>query len=271
MGQKANIITLRKDKKNFNLQNLNKNVFLLGLNFMLVFKQLLNKKRVILTKESFNIDGSKLFLNLHLFFKAAKIKNFKRKNSVLEEDSNSLLHANFFNQILSQCIKTFKLSNVYIKTRVLNQFNKQNLVFLSKKLKRYSSVLFKRRLGLFFDFIKLTLLYAQEKIDLKAYLLTIAEIFKFLQKNAHSKFLAFLRSVFCILIFENKIKTSISGVKILIRGRFKGKARAGAAGVKLGAVSNQSFCKNIDFAKVHMYTKKMGALGLKLWVQKKTN
>lgn len=272
MGQKSNIITLRKSYKNLNFSNLNKNIFFFGLNFSKAFKQLLLKKRVIVVKDCINIEGNKLFLKLDLFFRTLKIKVYRRKNLIDNDVSKKKLLVNntknTLNKLLTYYYSKFKINSVYTQISVLNKFNKHLFKYLAKKLKHFSSVLFKRRLGLFIDFIKLTLFYIQGKVDLNVYCLVLSDIFKFLQKKLHAKFLTFIKTIFLTLINDKKFKNVISGAKFSINGRFKGKTRSSSTFLQLGSVSNQSLNKEIDFAKIHIFTKKMGVFGLKLWVQK---
>ncbi len=173
MGQKSNIITLRKSYKNLNFSNLNKNIFFFGLNFSKAFKQLLLKKRVIVVKDCINIEGNKLFLKLDLFFRTLKIKVYRRKNLIDNDSTKRKLLVNNTKSTLSKLLtyyySKFKINSVYTQISVLNKFNKHLFKYLAKKLKHFSSVLFKRRLGLFIDFIKLTLFYVQGKVDLNVY------------------------------------------------------------------------------------------------------
>ncbi len=272
MGQKSNITTLRKSYINLNFSNLNKNIFFFGLNFSKAFKQLLLKKRVLVVNDCTNIEGNKLFLKFNLFFKTLKVKVYRRKNlianDVLKKKNTSLNTNEVLKKLVPYYYTKFKINSIFTQISVLNKFNKHLFKYLAKKLKHFSALLFKRRLGLFIDFIKLTLFYVQGKVDLNNYCLILADIFKFLQKKLHAKFLTLIKTVFLLLITDKKFKNKISGVKFSINGRFKGKTRSSSTFIQLGAVSNQSLNKEIDFAKVHAFTKKMGVFGLKVWVQK---
>jgi len=273
MGQKSNITTLRKSYINLNFSNLNKNIFFFGLNFSKAFKQLLLKKRVLVVNNCTNIEGNKLFLKFNLFFKTLKIKIYRRKNlianDVFKKKSSSLISTNeVIKKLLPYYYNKFKINSVFTEINILNKFNKHLFKYLAKKLKHFNALLFKRRLGLFIDFVKLTLFYVQGKVDLNSYCLILADIFKFLQKKLHSKFLLLIKSVFLLLITDKKFKNKIAGVKFSINGRFKGKTRSSSTFIQLGALSNQSFNKDVDFAKVHAFTKKMGVFGLKVWIQK---
>ena len=52
MGQKANLLTLKKQKKDFNLVNLDTKVFLYSLQFLKYFETLLNKKNILIIKKT---------------------------------------------------------------------------------------------------------------------------------------------------------------------------------------------------------------------------
>lgn len=272
MGQKSNLITLRKNYKNLNFTNLNKNIFFLGLNFSKSLKQLLLQKRVLVVKDCINMEGGKLYLKFSLFFKALKIKVYRRKNLITKKivhTNNSLTETKYIlNKLLTFYNKKFKINSVFTQINVLNNFNKNMFKYLAKKLKHFSLTLFKRRLSLFVDFVKLTLFYIQNKIDLITYCGILSDVFKFLQKKLHAKFLSLIKYIFLMLITDKKFKNKITGVKFSINGRFKGKARSSSTFIQLGRVSSQSLNKQIDFAKVHTFTKKMGVFGFKVWVQK---
>ena len=273
MGQKSNITTLRKSFINLNFSNLNKNIFFFGLNFSKAFKQLLLKKRVLVVNDCTNIEGNKLFLKFDLFFKTLKIKVYRRKNlianDILKQKKSSLNNTSeVLKKLLPYYYNKFKINSVFTQINILNKFNKHLFKYLAKKLKHFSSLLFRRRLGLFIDFVKLTLFYIEGKVDLNSYCLILADIFKFLQKKLHSKFLILIKTIFLLLINDKKFKNKIAGIKFSINGRFKGKTRSSSTFIQLGAVSNQSLNKEVDFTKVHAFTKKMGVFGLKVWVQK---
>ena len=61
MGNKSNLITLRKTINTFNLSRNNYNEFLYGFFFLLHFVSLLNKKKIFLVYSILNLVGNKLF------------------------------------------------------------------------------------------------------------------------------------------------------------------------------------------------------------------
>ena len=67
MGQKSNLLTLRKSKR-LNLQTSNPKEFIYGLNLLTFFNYLFYKKNVIVVDSTLNFEANKLFLNFVLFF-----------------------------------------------------------------------------------------------------------------------------------------------------------------------------------------------------------
>ena len=83
MGQKSNILTLRQKNKNLSLLNNEKEPvkFLFGLNFLKSLEQLLKRKNTLLVEKTLNFDNNQSYVNLTLFFKTAKLLNYKKKIS----------------------------------------------------------------------------------------------------------------------------------------------------------------------------------------------
>jgi len=98
-------------------------------------------------------------------------------------------------------------------------------------------------------------------------------MFRVLRKKKHSSFISFIKRFFSVLIFSIPEQTKIfkynhnpiKGIKFLINGKIKGKARSSTTCVTLGQVPIQTLDSNIDFSKVHVFTI-YGVFGLKLWV-----
>lgn len=81
MGQKSNIITLRKGQKNLSFWESEKESkkFLYGLKFYFFFEQLLNRKNILLTNRTINFVNNQCYFNLSLFFKMSKLAFYKKK------------------------------------------------------------------------------------------------------------------------------------------------------------------------------------------------
>lgn len=261
MGQKSNLLTLRKTKLKSNLLTINSKEFLYGLTFLKAINYLFLKKNIIITKNDLNFESNKLFLNINLFFKTVKLLQYSVKLKKLKIINRHLNFNNLFFLIKNHFIL---LNNNYIQlsfTVLNNLLEKRLKVFFFNKLRRFYPLLFKRRFNLFIDYIKLSCLFAQNKINSKIYLITLAQIFKILPKRKHNIFFIFIKTIFSLFI-KKKI---FSGIKLLINGRLKGKPRSNSIAFLFGSTPVQSLSKNVEFSKLHVYTLN-GVFGFKLWV-----
>jgi len=276
MGQKSNTLTLRKHKKSLNLQTGETKQFLYGFQLLNFLEKLFLNKNVYVGEKSLNFAGNKIFLNLSLFFKAIKIKFYKRRGVSKKLSSNnkvfSIQNKKFSNLLDSQ----FKLlrSNVFVLNfKNLNtDISRLSLVFFYKKLKFFFTVLFTRRFNLFVDFMKITSLFSENKIACATYLYFLGQIFRILPKRRHSRFLFFLKYLFQLFISHSNRNTdtknskgNVKGIKFVVHGKLRGKTRASSACIQVGAVPIQSIAKNIEFARTHVYTL-YGAFGFQMWV-----
>jgi hypothetical protein len=275
MGQKANILTLRNVKKNLNLINENSKQFLYGFQFLSFFEKLLSNKNIFVSKKTLNINGNQSFLNLDIFYKTNKITNYKIKGSLRKKikrnpifiNKNKKLSFLFYKQL--QFLKTTRF--IFNIKNLNKSVSKRTLVFFYHKLKRFLGVLFTRRFNLFIDFLKITTLFYENKIDCSCFLFFIGQIFKSLHKRKHNRFLFFLNLVFQLLIkkIPKTIKllegNEIKGFKFIINGKLQGKTRATSKCIRIGAVPIQSIGKNIEFSRKDVHTI-YGTFGLKLWI-----
>ena len=71
MGQKSNILTLRKVQKNLSFWETEKESkkFLYGLKFYSFLEQLLNRKNILLINRTINFVNNQCYFNLTLFLK----------------------------------------------------------------------------------------------------------------------------------------------------------------------------------------------------------
>lgn len=71
MGQKSNIVTLRKTQKNLSFQGIKKESkqFTYGLKFLNFLEQLLDQKNITLTTKTLNLVNNEIYLNLTFFLK----------------------------------------------------------------------------------------------------------------------------------------------------------------------------------------------------------
>ena len=151
----------------------------------------------------------------------------------------------------------------------INHFlNKKFYYFLFKKFRFYKNYLFDKRINLFLDFLKLISLYFSGEVQLETFCLTLAQIFKFLQKKQHTKFFIFLKNLISIItnkFIQKKYNAiTISGIKFIINGRLKGKDKKSKFCIKKGIIPIQSFNRNIDFSKTVVVNMRYGVFGLRI-------
>lgn len=272
MGQTTNLITLQKKRFFLNLSNHNNKFYLLGLNFLKYFKQLLLIKNVLLINENLNYYNNKIFFMGNLYFKTVKLKNYKKKNKII--NLNNTINSNLLINNIFDSIKTkFKLNLFLFNFSILNNLiNKKLAKVLFQKLKKFVSSLFSRRYSLFIDFVKLASLFYKDLIDTKTFLYTISEIFKYLRKRNHGRFLVFIKEVFDFFINYKENKKSLTskfkGTKFVLKGRVKGKTMSSKTIIQLGNIPMQTLSIPIDFASVHTFTQQFGVFGFKIWVYK---
>jgi hypothetical protein len=100
------------------------------------------------------------------------------------------------------------------------------------------------------------------------------EVFKYLRKRNHGKFLVFIKEVFNVFIshFNNNEvsdkKRKFKGTKLIIKGRLKGKTMSSKTIIQLGNIPMQTLSIPIEFACVHTFTQQFGVFGFKIWVYK---
>lgn len=276
MGQKSNIITLRKYNKNLSfLENEKESKkFLYGLNFFRNFEQLLNRKNMVLTDRTMHLVNNHCHLNLSVFYKTAKISAYKKKISKnfdrYKTKKSSRLDSLFFSSF-----KILKNNLIFLKFDNVNQKLNTSLVrFIYQKIGRFSGVLFSRRFTLLIDFIKVCSLFSEGKIASKVFLSFLGQIFRVLPKRKHNRFLFFLKYLFQILLENNEMKnlsnlSNIVGIKFIVNGKLQGKTRADSSCIQVGAVPIQTINKNIEFSMLHVYTL-YGAFGFRIWVCRKS-
>lgn len=273
MAQKSNLITLRKKQKNLNfIGNEKESIkFLHGLQFLRSFGQLLKRKNILLVESKLNFVSNQSYLDLTLFYKVAKLGNYKKKMS---KKSKSLNFASLgIIRFLAKEFSLLKSNFIAMKLNVINKKANKRLVRLFySKMRRFSGALFSRRFNFFVDFLKASSLFTEDYLSIQAYLHFLGQIFKALQKKTHSRFLLFVRTIFEIIIFDSKVKriskrSNVKGLKFVINGKLKGKTRSSSACHQFGHVPNSCLTKNITFSKLHVYTL-YGVFGLRAWTNR---
>jgi hypothetical protein len=272
MSQKANLLTLKK--------NLNINIQIFHTKFWNSFfklSELLNRvffvKGVLLTNSFIGLDNNIIFFDFFIFYNNSQISFFR--NKYIKRQSHTLINFRFsdFLFFFKNYQKNYRYNSYVLKFKVLNSLIvKKDLIFFYQKLKIFVSSMFSRRFNFFVDFLKLTVLFFNNNIDLKVYIKTLGRIFKFLSKRLHTRFLLFLKALFKLFVSyslkNNTVFNSIKGFKFLIKGRFQAKDRASSKLIQIGSVPSQSFFCNIDFSSTHIYTL-YGAFGIKIWMYRK--
>jgi len=276
MGQKANLLTIRNFKQDINLTVHNSKIFANLLEFLNFWDSLLQIKGIWVSKKTMNVLSNICYINLELFYRSSKTNFYKKKGIQNSLTKNNLLTLNnrsldtiFFNHLnfLNVNLINFSVKNLNC------EINSKAIAFFYNKTKRFVNTLFSRRFNLFIDFLKISSLFCQNKIDAKQYLFLLSTVFRALAKRSHSRFFFFIKYLFKIMIYEYPLlnlqdTNLIHGIKFVINGKLQGKTRATFSLVQEGSVPIQSFNKNVDFAKGHTYTS-LGAFGLRIWVFKK--
>ena len=273
MGQKSNVLTLKKNQKSLNFSGNEKESikFLHGLQFLRSFEQLLKKKNILLAENQINFVGNKVYLDLYLFFKVSKLIHYRKKTSKSVKSLESLNVKKKVIKFLSKEFSLLKSNFIVLKLNVVNKkVNKRLVRFFYSKLKRFPGILFSRRFNFFVDFLKASSLFSEDYLSLKMYLSFLGLIFKVLQKKTHGRFLLFLKVLFDLIVYSSKIKklsikSNVKGLKFVLNGKLKGKARASSNCSLFGRVPNSTIMEDIIFAKFDVYTL-YGVFGLKAWV-----
>lgn len=178
---------------------------------------------------------------------------------------------NGITKFLIQELHLLRSNFISLNLRIINkEVNEKIAKVFYIKTKRFIKTLLPRRFNLFIDFIKITSLFCENKIDIQAYLSLLAQIFRVLRKKTHSRFIFFLRELLSLLTVDKakkklSLKHDIKGIKLLINGKLRGKARSSSSCVQAGSVPIQSLDKKLSFAKIHVYTL-YGIFGFRIWI-----
>ena len=268
MSNKTNLTTLRKNQNFFlNFSNQNAKIFIFILNFINFFKQVLLIKNIYLDKESLNISTNKMFLKGNILFNSQILKKYETN---LEKFHDYKLISE--NQIYKKICKNFKITNIYYNFKVLNHLiNAENLSTLYTKFSKYiTSSFFKNQKTYFLDFLKILILYNDNKISLNSILYYISKLLPNIKKKDYSKFFSFLTSILTYII-SNFEKTTIKAIKMTISGRLNVNNKATSRTTYIGSISIQKLNNNIEYGKTTIFTTRYGTFGYKLWVLKDIN
>ena len=275
MSQKANLLTIRKKNRIELITDNSKiwsSLYILINNIVRIFFL----KGVWTLKSFFSFDTNLVFMNFFLYYQNSKISVYKRKLKLKKKISTITIKNKNLSTVLKQCINKLGYNIFNINIKNLNSLvDKQKLPFLYKYLKSFSFNIFSRRFNLFIDFLKMTVLFFDNHIDLSSYIKVWSRIFKHLSKRIHSKFFLFVKTVIESLMKMNTIfskqknlkkisQYNLCGVKFLLSGRIRGKSRASSNLIQIGSTPTQTLSKTIDFATDHVYTL-YGVFGIKMW------
>nr|YP_010377342.1 ribosomal protein S3 [Helicotheca tamesis]QYB23029.1 ribosomal protein S3 [Helicotheca tamesis] len=227
--------------------------------------QQITKKKSILIKPLSN-SKIKLSSNKILFKKRLVLLSFLKKKLFKKEFLNKLLlQKNNFSEILLESLSLFtrkKLKlivivqnlNKGISFRLKNKFsNILKEIFL--KLRKFDRNIF------FKETLNILLLTICKSINLK--LLTNFIAFQFSVMKKHNMFLIFLKQTLKLL--HNSHVSVIKGLKIIIKGRLNGAARARSKIIQTGSTPLQTNSLKILHSKSTSYTPN-GTFSIKSWV-----
>jgi hypothetical protein len=127
---------------------------------------------------------------------------------------------------------------------------------LYNRLKRFNNTLFSRRFNLFLDFLKLTALFIESKLNSASFLFLLGQVFKQLTKKKHAIFLFFCKTLFSEIILSEfrPEKRYLIGMQFILKGKLMGKRRASSSKLLLGSVPIHTINADIEYSKNHIYT-----------------
>jgi hypothetical protein len=199
-------------------------------------------------------------------FRNLRKSNLKSNFRANRSNFRNLSIHRFFFQKFFLFQKNSVVVNFYnLNKKVCSQVSK----IFYQKFKRYLKLLFSRQNNLFFDFIKVSVLFVNKKITVYNFLVLLGAIFKSLHKKKHNFYLYFLKDLFNEFLelksffrYENKIK----GIKFLVNGKNSGKLRSSKAKLILGSVPIKTIRNDIVYRQYNVQTLH-GSFGFKIWVQ----
>jgi small subunit ribosomal protein S3 len=243
--------------------------FLLSYQFSNFFQQLLYRKNILVTHLNLHLNNLNLNVNLDIFFRKKRLINLRRRTVQKSVTINSI-KLDILNFLFKNIKTKFNFNNINLQFRIVNKLLIVPFFFkfLKKKLRYFKKTLFERQLFLYYDFLKITVLYQLGHVTIDTFIVLFGEIFERLHKGKHGKFLQFFRIFFNLIIKRYKYYSfyrKIIGVKFKLSGKIRGKLRAKVTTLKFGAVPINTIEKNIEFSKIDVFTI-YGVYGFKLWI-----
>lgn len=247
---------------------LNQNKYLIT-NSLLIKQELTNallRKDIITSVLNLSQSNNNIIISINGFTRTSKLLRYRK-----------LLKANYIdtykkstrlNQLITNSFKnSLKTNNVVLKYLNLNLLVDQTLLQKNFQIfNKFSSILFSRGFNLFLDFLKIITLVEQKKISPKAFLLILGQIFRNSNKQKHTRFVFFIKTIFDTLITSPE--TNIQGIKLIINGRIMGKTRASTIKLEAGSLALNTVNSGCIAEKLHVYTL-YGAFGFKIWINYK--
>lgn len=172
---------------------------------------------------------------------------------------------NRFNLKLLDVLKTYFKN----KVKIILVFQKNNKG-KSLRLKNKEALIFRRivmqlrfynKFKYFKELLNILIIIFKKKST--AQLLVNYLVFQMSLSQQHTNFLRFLKQSL-LLLFKANI-TSVKGLKLIIKGRINGVARASIKGLEIGDVPRNTLKKSVNLFTAVSYTNN-GTLGVKLWL-----
>jgi hypothetical protein len=231
--------------------------------FIKLLEKSLIKRKLLLTHVTLSIQKSFLYVNINYLVLTQKSLKYKSNLIAQKLQVKAITDANRTTTLFRNVFKDYNIEGIKFILRPLNH-NIENKVAtqLYSKNRRFINSLFQRRFNLFVDFIKLNALISEKQITPHSYLNILCQIFKTLPKRQHNQFFLLIANVFKTLVSRNDF---IQGMKLIISGKLKGKARSSTHKILIGKMPTQTHSANIMTSKTHAYTI-YGAFGIKLWI-----
>lgn len=249
---------------------INQNKFLIT-NSFLIKQELTNalfRKDILVSNVDISQSNNTTALNLEAFTRTSKLLKYRKTLKKRGLNTHKYTRYNKVNDLLLSSLKNqLTNSNILVNyTNINKKLDKKILTNYFKIFRKFSTVLFSRGFNLFIDFLKIVSLVDQNKINLKAFLLILGQIFKNLTKKKHTKFIFFVKTIFDSLITSET--NNVVGIKLVINGKLMGKTRASTVKIERGSVSLNTVNSGCSAEKIHVYTL-YGAFGFKIWINYK--
>lgn len=208
----------------------------------------------------------------------SKTTKYHKRNSILKKYKTNILQKNYQNttnlrknsfiEQLTESLNLFlgKKYNIYITFQNLNSHLIINLKPSEQKIWKKNLLLLKRytKNKFFKETINILLLVTRCKNSAQLLSDFIAQQFTSLTRQSY--FLIFFKR--SLNIFVNSTFSKITGIKIIINGRFNGAPRARNNVITVGSVPIQTLNVNINYAQSTAYSSN-GTFGIKVWIGEK--